>query len=156
MARTIPGTLNFALELRDALVADYGYDLADLTDEEVIDMFGTGFWKTDKEKGHRDPVLSAGLRAGGRASGTTRANLGTIELICHTEESATQAARSGKAIADQWSKFGINVEVSSLSQNDMYEPHQPRRLPGCDPVEQLLRLLHGHVQQYQRLGRHCL
>lgn len=113
-----PWNPNFALELRDALVADYGYDLADLTDEEVIDMFGTGFWKTDKEKATE--ILSS-LPDFELVDGVWhyKGEPWTIELICHTEESATQAARSGKAIADQWSKFGINVEVSSLSQNDM-------------------------------------
>ncbi|MGI6173031.1 MAG: ABC transporter substrate-binding protein [Christensenellales bacterium] len=113
-----PWNPNFALELRDALVADYGYDLADKTDEEVITMFGTGYWKTDKEKA--TGILSA-LPDFELKDGTWyyKGQPWTIKLICHTEEGSTQASRSGKAIADQWSKFGINVEVSTLTAGDM-------------------------------------
>ena len=113
-----PWNPNFAFELRDALVEDYGYDLADKTDEEVTNMFGTGYWKTDKEKATE--ILSSlpdfELKDG---VWNYKGEPWTINLICHTEEGSTQASRSGKAIADQWSKFGINVETSTLTQGDL-------------------------------------
>ena len=113
-----PWSPDFAFELRDALIEDYGYDLADMTDEEIITMFGTGFWKTDKEKATE--ILSS-LPDFELKDGTWyyQGNPRTIKLILHTEESSPQASRSGKAIADQWSKFGINVEASMLTQGDL-------------------------------------
>lgn len=113
-----PWNPNFAFELRDELVENYGYELADLSDDEITNMFGTGYWKTDKEKATE--VLSS-IEGFELKDGKWYYNgeLWTIQLNVHPEDSATQAARSAKAIADQWAKFGINVEVTTLTQADI-------------------------------------
>ncbi len=113
-----PWNANFAMELRDALVEDFGYDLADLSEEEVKNMFGTGYWKTDLEKATE--ILSS-VEGFELKDGTWYYNgePWVIEMLVHDEASATQAARSGKAIADQWSKFGITVNQTTVTQADM-------------------------------------
>ncbi len=113
-----PWNPDFALELRDSLVANFGYDLADMTEEEVKDMFGTGYWKTDKEKATE--VLSS-IEGFELKDGKWYYNgqPWTIEVLVHPEEESTQASRSAKAIADQWAKFGIATEITTLNGPDV-------------------------------------
>lgn len=112
-----PWNPNFTQELVDALVEDYGYDLAKYSEDELETMFGIGFWKTDVEKATE--ILS-GIEGFELKDGKWHYQGAPwkIEMIVHTEESAPQAARSGKAIADQWQKFGIDMELVSLTQQD--------------------------------------
>jgi len=113
-----PWNPNFSYELRDALIEDYGYDLADLTDEELKIMFGVGYWKTDVEKATE--VLEAKedfeLKDG---KWYYKGEPWVIQVHEHPEEASTQAARSAKAIADQWKKFGITVEETTLTNADV-------------------------------------
>ena len=113
-----PWNPNFAVELRDVLVEDYGYNLADLTEDECITMFGTGYWKTDVEKATE---ILQGIEGFELKDGKWywQGEPWTIEVHTHPEEASTQAARSAKAIADQWMKFGITVNVTTLSNSDV-------------------------------------
>lgn len=109
---------DFALTLADALVADYGYDLSAYSEDQLKDMFGSGYYKTDVEAATQ---LLTGVEGFELKDGSWYYNgePWTIEVLVHPEDSSTQASRSGKAIADQWSKFGINVEVTTLTGADI-------------------------------------
>lgn len=113
-----PWNPNFELELRDALVEDFGYALEDKTEEELTDMFGIGYFKTDKEKAAE--VLQ-GIEGFELKDGKWfyKGEPWKITVLVHDEESSTQASRSGKAIADQWAKFGLEIEVTTVADSDI-------------------------------------
>ncbi len=123
-AFTIPGTdikvydPDFALTLAAALIEDYGYELGGYSEDELKTMFGSGYFRTDVEAATQ---LLLGVEGFELTDGKWYYNgePWTIEVLVHPEDSSTQAARSGKAIADQWSKFGINVEVTTLTGADI-------------------------------------
>jgi len=109
---------DFALTMAQALIDDYGYDLGGYSPDELKTMFGSGYFRTDVEAA---TALLASVEGFELKDGAWYYNgePWTIEVIVHPEDSSTQAARSGKAIADQWMKFGINVEVTTLTGADI-------------------------------------
>ncbi len=123
-AFTIPGTdikvydPNFAMTLAAALIEDYGYDLGGYSEDELKTMFGSGYYRTDVEAA-TELLLAAGDFELTDGKWFYKGEPWTIEVLVHPEDSSTQASRSGKAIADQWSKFGVTVEVTTLTGADI-------------------------------------
>lgn len=123
-AFTVPGTdikvwdPDFALTLAAALIEDYGYDLGKYSDEELKTIFGSGYFRTDVEAATE---LLLGVEGFELKDGKWfyKGEPWTIEILLHPEDSSTQAARSAKAIADQWAKFGITVEQTTLIGADI-------------------------------------
>ena len=108
----------FALTLRDALVEDYGYDLSAYSDDEIKAMFGHGYFRTDVEAATKllEDTGRFELKDG---KWYFDGEPFKIEVIVHPEDSSTQASRSAKAIADQWAKFGIDIEITTLTGADL-------------------------------------
>ena len=109
---------DFAQTLAKSLIDDYGYDLGSKTPDELKTMFGSGYYRTDVEAATK--MLSS-VEGFEQKDGKWLYNGEpfTVEVLVHPEDSSTQAARSGKAIADQWMKFGVTVNVTTLTGADL-------------------------------------
>jgi len=115
-----PWDPDFALKLAAALVDEFGYDLSAYNDDDLKTMFGSGYWKTDKEKAAA--ILEAnGYELKDGKWYTADGDLFTVNVTVCPEEASTQASRSGKTIADQWEKFGITVALTQASMADMFD-----------------------------------
>jgi peptide/nickel transport system substrate-binding protein len=112
-----PWNPNFSKELAERLTEDFGYDMSAYSDEELIDVFGVGYFKTDKEKA-AELLTNAGLELKD-GKWYYEGQPWVIPVIVHPEEESTQASRSGKAIADQWEKFGIATEITTIPGSDI-------------------------------------
>jgi peptide/nickel transport system substrate-binding protein len=113
-----PWNPNFALELAPALEEEFGYNLSAYSDSQLIDIFGSGYWKTDKEKA-TSLLEGAGFTlVNGRWNKPDGAPW-VIAVMVHPEEGSTQANRSARAIADQWEKFGIGTDVTTVHSTDL-------------------------------------
>lgn len=113
-----PWDPDFALTMAAQLVEDFGYDLSAYDDAQIKEIFGSGYWKTDKEKA-TELMEKAGyeLKDG---KWYKDGELFVVSVIVCPEEDSTQASRSGKAIADQWQKFGVEVELTTVATADMF------------------------------------
>ena len=113
-----PWDKDFALKLAAALEENYGYDLSAYDEEGLKAVFGSGYWKTDKEKA-AELMAGAGyeLKDG---KWYKDGELFVVSVIVCPEEDSTQASRSGKALADQWEKFGVTVELTTVATADMF------------------------------------
>jgi len=110
---------DFALTMAAALIEDYGYDLGGYSEEELKVMFGSGYYRTDVEAAKTlllEHAEGFELKDG---KWFYEGEPWTIEVLVHPEDSSTQAARSAKAIADQWMKFGVTVEIVTLTGADI-------------------------------------
>ena len=115
-----PWDTNFAARLAESLTETYGYDLSAYSAEELEDIFGTGYWKTDVEQATKMLEAEGYTLADGKwlnPDGTPF----KVSVIVTPETDSTQAARSGTTIADQWSKFGIEVDVTTVAVADLFE-----------------------------------
>ena len=116
-----PWNPDFALELAPALEAEFGFNLQGYTDAQLKDIFGSGYWKTDKEKA-KSLLEGAGFTLQ-NGKWHLPADLGggpwVINVMLHPEEGSAQAHRSAKALADQWEKFGISTDVNVVHGSDI-------------------------------------
>ena len=113
-----PWDPDFASKLAAALTQDYGYDLSQYTPDQLIDVFGTGYWKTDLDEATK-LLQGAGFTLKDGKWYNADGSPFTINVIVNPEEDSTHASRSGKAIADQWDKFGITTNVQTVATADI-------------------------------------
>jgi peptide/nickel transport system substrate-binding protein len=109
---------DIASKIATSLIEDYGYDLGGYSEEEIKVMFGNGYYRTDVEAA-TELLLARDDFELVDGKWYWNGEPWTIEVLVHPEDSSTQAARSSKAVADQWSKFGITVEVTTLTGADI-------------------------------------
>ena len=116
-----PWNPNFTQELAAALEAEFGYNLSGLSEAELEDMLGLGYWRTDHEKAV-SLLEGAGFSKQGGAWHLP-AELGggpwVIDVLLHPEEGAMHAHRSARAISDQWLRFGIDTNITVLHGADL-------------------------------------
>jgi len=111
-----PWDPDFAYTLAAAIEEDFGYDLGNY---DLIDIYGSGFWKTDKDKATQ-LMEGAGYSLKDGKWHTPSGELMKVNVIICREEDTVQASRSGRMVADQWEKFGVTVDLTMLNSADMF------------------------------------
>lgn len=106
-----PFDKDFALELQQALI-DEGIDaVAYMSEEELIDLFGIGWWKHDAAKAE-ELLTGAGLSRDSDGFWTYEGARVSFEIISPSGFE-TQSERLAYACQSQWYEFGFDVTVQA-------------------------------------------
>lgn len=106
-----PFDKDYALKLQETLVSE-GYDIvADMTEEELVDLFGIGWWKYDTAKAE-ELMIEAGCERDAEGFWCYNGERISFEIICPSGFE-TQSERLSYACQSQWYEFGFDVTVQA-------------------------------------------
>jgi peptide/nickel transport system substrate-binding protein len=89
-----------------------------MTDQQLIDVFGSGYWKTDKAKA-ASLLEGAGFTLQGGRWNKPDGTPWVISVLVHPEDFSSHVHRAALALADQWEKFGITTDITILHGGDI-------------------------------------
>lgn len=152
-----PFDRDFALKLKAAL-ADEGIDSVDhLTEDELVDLFGVGWWKHDPAKAE-ELLIGAGLSRDGDGFWTYEGERVSFEVLSPSGYE-TQSERLAYACQSQWYDFGFDVTVQASesgffhSVNGVGEFTAGSYWPSCGVMQDLYTQLFGwHSKLYTPSG----
>jgi len=113
-----PWNPNFTQEIAAAVSAEFGHNFDGMSQAQLEDIFGLGYWRTDHDKA-TSLLEGAGFTNQGGTWHLPDGSPWVIEVLLHPEESAMHAHRSARVIADQWSRFGIGTDITVLHGADL-------------------------------------
>jgi len=106
-----PFDKDYALELYDVLI-DNGYTAVEgMSEDELVDLFGIGWWKHDPEKAEA-LLTECGLTRNDDGKWTYNGELVSFEIMCPSGFE-TQSERLAYACQSQWADFGFDVTVQA-------------------------------------------
>ena len=112
-----PFDKDYALKLYEVLI-DEGYDAVEgMSEEELIDLFGIGWWKHDEEKAE-ELMVKSGCERDSEGFWTYNGERLAFEIICPSGFEA-QSERLSYACASQWYEFGFDATVQA-SEASLY------------------------------------
>ncbi len=142
-----PFDKDYALELQQALL-DEGIDtVKDMTEDELIDLFGIGWWKHDAAKAE-ELLTGAGLSRDADGFWTYEGERVSFEIIAPSGFE-TQSERLAYACQSQWYQFGFDVTVQASeagffhSVNGLGEYTSGSWWPSCGVMRDLYTQLSG-------------
>ena len=113
-----PWNPNFTQEVAAAVAAEFGHDFSGMSQAQLEDIFGLGYWRTDHEKA-TSLLEGAGFTFENGAWHLPDGSPWVIDVLLHPEEGSMHAHRSARVIADQWSRFGIGTHITVLHGADI-------------------------------------
>ncbi|MCL2420421.1 MAG: ABC transporter substrate-binding protein [Defluviitaleaceae bacterium] len=113
-----PWNPNFTQEVAAAVAAEFGHDFSGMSQAQLEDIFGLGYWRTDTDKATQ-LLEGAGFTNQGGVWHLPDGSPWVIDVILHPEEGSMHAHRSARVIADQWSRFGIQTDITVLHGADI-------------------------------------
>lgn len=106
-----PFDLDFALKMQEALLEEGNDIVVDMTEDELVDLFGIGWWKHDEEKAE-ELLTNAGLSRDDAGYWCFEGERVTFEIMSPSGFE-TQSERLAYACASQWEEFGFDVTVQA-------------------------------------------
>ena len=152
-----PFDKDYALKLQETLVSE-GYDIvADMTEEELVDLFGIGWWKYDTAKAE-ELMIEAGCERDAEGFWCYNGERISFEIICPSGFE-TQSERLSYACQSQWYEFGFDVTVQASeasfynSADDTGDYTVGSYWPSCGVMKDLYSQLRGwHTDYYTPSG----
>lgn len=102
---------DFALKMQELLLEEGNDIVADMTEEELVELFGIGWWKHDEEKAE-ELLTNAGLSRDDDGYWCYNGERLTFEIMSPSGFE-TQSERLAYACASQWEEFGFDVTVQA-------------------------------------------
>jgi peptide/nickel transport system substrate-binding protein len=158
MALTLPDGYqpfdpNFAVDLAAMLTEQgVGGDLP-TTEEELIDLFGVGWWKFDVEQAAK-LLESVGFTRDGDGKWLLPDGTPWTIAINAPVDFEVQSGRLAFAVADSWSKFGIDATVNTLTAGTFWTEQGTGEFdagsywPGCAIGADIYPNLNGWHQKF--------
>lgn len=147
-----PFNKDYALELYEVLI-DEGYDAVEgMTEEELIDLFGIGWWKHDEEKAE-ELLIKSGCERDAEGFWSYNGERLSFEIISPSGFEA-QSERLSYACASQWYDFGFDATVHAAeaslfnSADDMGTYTVGSYWPACGVMKDLYSQLRGWHSKY--------
>ncbi len=152
-----PFDKDYALKLYDVLINE-GYDAVEgMTEDELVELFGIGWWKHDAEKAEA-LMVAAGCSRDAEGFWTYNGERLSFEIICPSGFEA-QSERLAYACASQWYAFGIDSTVQASegslfnTADDMGTYTVGSYWPSCGVMQDLYSQLRGwHTSYYTPSG----
>ena len=143
---------DYAVKLYDVLISE-GYDsIEGMTEEELVDLFGIGWWKYDTEKAE-ELMLASGCERDADGYWSYNGERISFEIICPSGYE-TQSERLAYAVQTQWAAFGFDCTVqaaeSSLfwSADTMGEYTVGSYWPACGVLKDIYSKTRGYHSDY--------
>ena len=148
---------DYAKELQ-AVLLDEGYDEVEgMSDDELVDLFGIGWWKHDEDKA-AELMESAGCERDSDGYWTYNGKRITFEVPCPSGFE-TQSERLAYAVVSQWQEFGFDVTAQACEEGQFWSLEGPGDFtvgsywPFCGVVKDLYSQLRGwHSKYYTPIG----
>ncbi|MGN0802845.1 MAG: ABC transporter substrate-binding protein [Candidatus Faecivicinus sp.] len=147
-----PFDKDYALKLYDVLIAE-GYDTVEgMTEDELVELFGIGWWKHDTEKAE-ELLTGAGCERDAEGFWSYNGERITFEIICPSGYE-TQSERLAYAVQSQWYEFGFDVTVQASessffnSSDDTGSYTCGSYWPSCGVMTDLYSQLRGWHSDY--------
>lgn len=147
-----PFDKDYALKLYEVLI-DEGYDAVEgMSEEELIDLFGIGWWKHDEEKAE-ELMVKSGCERDSEGFWTYNGERLAFEIICPSGFEA-QSERLSYACASQWYEFGFDATVQASeaslynTADDMGTYTVGSYWPACGVMRDLYSQLRGWHSKY--------
>lgn len=106
-----PFDKDYAIKIGQVLTDDGIYDTSGMTEEELIELFGIGWWKHDPEKAE-ELLTGAGCERDSEGFWCYNGERISFEIICPSGFE-TQSERLAYACQSQWYDFGFDVTVQA-------------------------------------------
>ncbi len=113
---------DFAVKMQAALVEEGNDIVADMSEDELVELFGIGWWKHDAEKAE-ELLTGAGLSRDGEGYWCYDGQRVTFEIMAPSGFE-TQSERLAYACASQWEEFGFDVTVQAC-ESGTFNTAQP-------------------------------
>lgn len=152
-----PFDKDYAVKLYEVLISE-GYDAVEgMTEDELIDLFGVGWWKYDTEKAE-ELLTGAGCERDAEGFWTYNGERITFEIVSPAGFE-TQSERLAYAVQSQWREFGFDVTVQASEASYFHNCGAPGNYtcgsfwPSCGVVKDLYTQLRGwHTDYYTPSG----
>ena len=156
-----PFDKDYALKLQETLLSE-GYDIvADMTEEELVDLFGIGWWKYDTAKAE-ELMLEAGCERDSEGFWCYNGERITFEIVAPSGFE-TQSERLAYACQSQWYEFGFDVTVQASEASYFHNCASPGNYtagawwPSCGVMQDLYSQLRGwHSDYYRPIGENSV
>ena len=147
-----PFDKDYALKLYDVLM-DEGYDAVEgMTEEELVELFGIGWWKYDTAKAE-ELMIASGCERDADGFWCYNGERISFEIVCPSGFEA-QSERLAYACQSQWYEFGFDVTVQASessyfnSADDVGSYTVGSYWPSCGVMQDLYSQLRGWNSVY--------
>ena len=147
-----PFDKDYALKLYDVLM-DEGYDAVEgMTEEELVELFGIGWWKYDTAKAE-ELMIASGCERDADGFWCYNGERISFEIVCPSGFEA-QSERLAYACQSQWYDFGFDVTVQASessyfnSADDVGSYTVGSYWPSCGVMQDLYSQLRGWNSVY--------
>ena len=143
---------DYALKLYDVLIEE-GYDAVEgMSEEELVELFGIGWWKYDTAKAE-ELMIAAGCERNADGKWTYNGEVLSFSIVCPSGFEA-QSERLAYACADQWAAFGFDATVQASesglfnSADDLGEYTVGSYWPSCGVINDIYAEIVGWHTKY--------